>query len=142
MYVRGATEEDLPQLYALCCVAAGHPLPQDVFEGVFHAAQSNQRRRLLVALEYDLIIGYADMQIELLLGSCTLVATIHEFYVCEDTRGRGIGSGMLIALSNQAKSIGCSEVEAFCSRVNLKSQDFLERHGFVRSQHQFVRTLK
>ena len=142
MFVRSAREEDLPGLYALCCEQAARSLPQDIFEAVFRAAAKDTHRRLVVALEGEEIVGYADMQLELLLSRCALAAVFKEFYVQESMRGRGIGTGMLISLSGQAKSIGCGELEASCQRVNLKSQEFLERHGFVHSQHKFTRTVK
>lgn len=142
MYVRSAKTEDLPQLYELCCNFAGRKLPQDVFEGIFRAAGEDPQRRLVVAVENEQIVGYADMQVRLLLSGCTLAAVLNEFFVKEETRGMGVGSGMLISLSSQAKSVGCTELLADCSRVNLKSQEFLERHGFVRSRHRFEKTIK
>lgn len=142
MYVRSAKEEDLDGLYALCCEQAASTLDREVFGAVFRAAAKDSHRRLVVAVEEGEIVGYADMQLELLLSRCALAAVFKDFYVRETLRGRSIGTGMLIALCGQAKSIGCGELEASCQRVNVKSQEFLERHGFVRSQHKFTKTIK
>ena len=142
MFVRSAKEEDLDGLYDLCCEQAARVLPRDVFEAVFRAAAKDAHRRLVVATEDEQIVGYADMQLSLLLSHCALAAVFNEFYVREALRGHGIGTGMLLSLSRQAQSIGCGELQAFCQRVNLKSQSFLERHGFVRSQHNFTKSIE
>lgn len=142
MNVRSADEQDLPQLYELCCSAAGRKLPRDVFEGIFRASAGDAGRRLFVAVEGDTVVGWADIQVRLLLSSCRLDAVLNEFYIKEDHRGFGAGTGLLIAMMNQAKKIGCRAVLADSTRVNLKSQEFLERHGFVRTQHRFEKEIK
>lgn len=142
MYVRSATLQDLPQLYALCCSAASKKLPQEIFEGIFKAMQEDSARHLFVALEDDEIVGWADIGVRLLLSGCRLDAVLNDFYVKEESRGYGVGTGLLIALTAQAKKIGCQVVLADTGRVNLKSQEFLERHGFVRTQHRFEKELK
>lgn len=142
MYVRAATEEDLPALYALCAAAAGGAMPQPLFTGVLRAVLSDKRRRVMIAFEGERAVGYGDLQAELLLSSCTFAGFLQELYVEEPMRGKNIGTGMLIALSGQAKALGCTELRASSSRVNLKTQNFLERHGFVKTQHLFSKPLK
>lgn len=142
MNVRSATTQDLPQLYELCCSAAGRQLPKEVFEGIFRAMTEDTQRGVFVAVEEDVIVGWADLQVRLLLSGCRLEAVLNDFYVREDRRGLGIGTGMLIALLRQAKSFGCTALLADTTRVNLKSQEFLERHGFVRTLHRFEKELR
>lgn len=142
MYVRAITEEDLPALYDLCAAASGTAMPQQLFAGVLRAVLSDKRRRVVIAFEGERAVGYGDLQVELLLSSCTFAGLLQELYVEEAVRGKNIGTGMLIALSGQAKTLGCTEIRANTSRVNLKAQSFLERHGFVKTQHLFSKSLK
>ena len=141
MFVRGAKPEDLEQLYALCCEQAAHPLARDVFDAVFAGALRDSRRRLSVALEEGHIVGFADLQLKLTLSRCEMTAVLLDFYVSEPIRGKGIGTGLMIAMARQAHAIGCANLEAGCLRVNVRGQEFLERHGFVRTQHLFSRPL-
>ena len=141
MFVRGAKQEDAQALYTLCCEQAAHALPREIFEAVFFGLLRDSRRRLSVALEDGHIVGYADLQLNLTLARCEMIAVLLDFYVSEPMRGRGIGTGLMISLARQAQSIGCTGSEAGCQRVNVRGQEFLERHGFVRSQHLFSRCL-
>lgn len=142
MYVRAATQEDLPALSTLCAAATGKTMPQPLFAEVLRAVLSDKRRRVVIAFEGDRAVGYGDLQAELMLSGCTFAGFLQELYVEEPMRGKNIGTGMLIALSGQAKALGCTELRAVSSRVNLKTQSFLERHGFVKTQHLFSKSLK
>ena len=142
MYVRTAGQTDLPGLYELCCASAGRKLQQDVFAQIFKAVCADSQRRLVVAVENEQIVGYADLQIQVLLSDCAPAAVLSEFYVAQPYRGTGVGTGMLIALTGQARAVGCTRLLANCSRVNLKSQAFLDRHGFVRVQHRYEKALR
>ncbi len=141
MFVRGAKPEDLDALYALCSEQVAHPLPREIFEAVFLGALRDSRRRLSVALEEGRVVGYADLQLQLALTRCEMTAVFLDFYVSEPMRGRGIGTGLMISLARQAQALGCASLEAGCPRVNIRGQEFLERHGFVRTQHHFSRSL-
>lgn len=141
MFVRGVTMEDADSLYTLVCKYRRKELPQDIFKGILKSALAQTRRRLVLALEEDVPVGFADMEVKLTLCDCALIAVINDFFVAEECRGKSIGTGMLISLTDQAKKVGCSHIQASCPRVSLKSQNFLERNGFIKSQHLFTRAL-
>ena len=69
------------------------------------------------------------------------VGTVHDLYVTPDLRGRNVGTGMLIFLTSFAKQLGCSVLQTSISRVNLRSESFLERNGFHKSRNLFLREL-
>ena len=87
------------------------------------------------------MLGYADLMLELPLSRCSMSAVLLDLYVTAPQRGRGIGTGLLIALFRQAQSLGCGELAASCQRVNVRGREFLERQGFVLSRHSFTRPL-
>lgn len=142
LQVRPAQEKDLPGLFELCAEAAGEKLPQEVFGAIFHAALADTGRRLMVAVKDGRPVGYGDLQRCLPLCVCAPVAVLSEFYVEPASRSQGVGTAMLIALLAQAKAMGCTRLSADCSRVNLKSQAFLDRHGFVRTLHHYTRSIR
>lgn len=139
MLVRTAQPQDAEGLYALCCEQAARTLPRDIFEKVYAGICKDGQRRLVVAVEEDELLGYADLQLKLHLSRCELVAVFQELYVKESVRGHGVGNGLMLALSAQMKALGCFSMEASCQRVNVKAQEFLEHNGFVRSRHGFTR---
>ena len=83
-----------------------------------------------------------DTEVRFPFSECASVGVIHEFYVREDARGHNVGSAMLVSLTTQFKAAGCVSVQASCARVNLKSQEFLEKRGFVKTRHAFSRSLQ
>ena len=99
-------------------------------------------RRIVLAFEGPEAVGFADTEVRFPFSECAPVGVIHEFYVREDARGRNVGSAMLVSLTTQFKAAGCVSVQASCARVNLKSQEFLEKRGFVKTRHAFSRPLQ
>ncbi len=96
----------------------------------------------MLAFEGPEAVGFADTEVRFPFSECAPVGVIHEFYVREDARGRNVGSAMLVSLTTQFKAAGCVSVQASCARVNLKSQEFLEKRGFVKTRHAFSRPLQ
>lgn len=141
MLVRTARAEDLDPLYALCCEQAARPLPRELFEAVFTAALHDSRRRVMVAVEEGKIIGFGDLTLELSLSRCEMTAVLLDLYVAAEQRGKHTGTGLLIALFKQAKTLGCGTLAASCQRVNVRGREFLERQGFVLSRYGFTRPL-
>ena len=141
MLVRDARAEDRDALYALCCEQAARPLPRALFDAVFAAALQDSRRRVMVAVEEGRMIGYGDLALELSLSRGEMTAVLLDLYVTAECRGKRTGTGLLIALFKQAKTLGCGTLAAACQRVNVRGREFLERQGFVLSRYGFSRPL-
>ena len=142
MLVRNVTMAEADQLYPLVCASARRELPAEVFRVYLSDALSHGTRRILLALEGGTAVAYVDAEVRPSLADCALVGVIHACYVREDCRGHGIGTGLLMSLATQFKKLGCVSMTATCARVNVRSQDFLEKRGFTRSQYSFIRDFK
>ena len=130
------------KFYTLMCTAAGRELPREAFAQALAQALEQTGRRIVLAFEGPEAVGFADTEVRFPFSECAPVGVIHEFYVREDARGRNVGSAMLVSLTTQFKAAGCVSVQASCARVNLKSQEFLEKRGFVKTRHAFSRPLQ
>ena len=114
----------------------------EAFAQALAQALEQTGRRIVLAFEGPEAVGFADTEVRFPFSECAPVGVIHEFYVREDARGRNVGSAMLVSLTTQFKAAGCVSVQASCARVNLKSQEFLEKRGFVKTRHAFSRLLQ
>lgn len=142
MILRSLSPPDAEKFYTLLCAAVGRELPREAFAQTLAAALEQPGRRIVLAFEGTEAVGLADTEVRCPLSECAPVGVIHEFYVREDARGRSVGSALLLSLTTQFKAAGCVSVQASCARVNLKSQEFLEKHGFVKTRHTFCRSLQ
>ena len=137
MLVRTVTQDDADAVYKLICSYRQEALARDIFDGILKNNLQDPHRRLALALVEGEPVGFADMEVKLTLSRCALVAVINDLSVLESHRSQGIGTGLLISLTRQMATLGCDSVEVACPRVDVKSQAFLERNGFVRAQHLF-----
>ena len=139
MILRSLSAPDAEKFYTLMCTAAGRELPKrrrsrrrwpKRWSRLGGASCWPLRDRRRWALPTPKCVSFSE---------CAPVGVIHEFYVREDARGRNVGSAMLVSLTTQFKAAGCVSVQASCARVNLKSQEFLEKRGFVKHATPFSR---
>ena len=135
MILRSLSAPDAEKFYTLMCTAAGRELPREAFAQALAQALEQTGRRIVLAFEGPEAVGFADTEVRFPFSECAPVGVIHEFYVREDARGRNVGSAMLVSLTTQFKAAGCVS-------VNLKSQEFLEKRGFVKTRHAFSRPLQ
>lgn len=142
MLVRTATAEDADILYELLCLYRHKELPRDIFDGILKANRNDAHKRLALAVVDGKAVGFADVDVKLTISTCSLIATINDLFILEDYRRKKYGSGLLMSITSQMKTLGCSYVEICCNRVDIKAQSFLENSGYVKSRHLFVRTIE
>ena len=141
MLVRNVTMEEADQLYPLLCLSVRKELDRELFQTYLMQALEKPTRRILLGYDGGIPVGFADAEVRASLSDCALVGCIHSLFVREECRGRGVGTGLLMNLSTQMKKMGSMLMTATSSRVNVRSQEFLEQRGFLRSQYCFTREL-
>jgi len=60
----------------------------------------------------------------------SLVAKLDDVYVVTDSRGKGIGSGLLSTLSVELRDIGVNRIDTSVHFDNSRAKRFYERNGF------------
>ena len=141
MQTRKATPEDADAVYALVCEMRKNPPPRPSFDALYNSAMIAPHRYIVYATDGAVPVGFAEFEMQTTLAACMAVGTVHDLYVTPDFRGRNVGTGMLIFLTSFAKQLGCSVLQTTISRVNLRSESFLERNGFHKSRNLFLREL-
>lgn len=141
MLVKTATIEDANTFYALLCEYRQTELPRDVFDMFFTEALNQSGRRILLASSGTDLLGFADTEVRNSLSECTTIGVIHDFFVREPSRRSNVGGGMLLSVTTYFKTSSCSSIRTSCQRVNFGSQEFLEKRGFTKAKHYFIRNL-
>lgn len=142
MIVRNVTLEEGDKLYQLVCEYRHETVDKEAFLAHLKTALDQPGRRVVLAYNGPEAVGFADVEVRMSLCQCANVGYINDFYVRENCRCRNVGGGMLLSVTTHLKTTGCAAVYAFCPRVNIKSQEFLEKRGFAKNQYGFWRSLK
>lgn len=100
----------------------------------------NDRAKILVAKERDVIIGYAIINIINNIPSFKQLdrGFITDLCVHEDHRSKGIGEKMLKEIFAWFKSKGIERVELFALEKNARGRKFWKRVGFEDYMHRMV----
>lgn len=142
MIVRTVTRADADKLYSLLReFQSGFP-PRAVFDPYFEDALAQPHRRIAIAYDNEEPVAFADAQVRLALDVCAPVGVIHTFFVREAYRRKGIGTGLLMNVNTWFQREGCAAATATCARVNVNSQNFLERRGYNKARYGFLKKLK
>lgn len=135
--VRSIQPQDRDALYELVCQANEQPPDKQLFSTLFEGGLHSTTHKIALITKDDALIGWGELEVGYTLSSGGLVGTMTELYIAPPFRGKGAGSALLIYLANAAKKMGCRQLLANCSKVNVRSRSFLERNGFVLSKAQF-----
>ncbi len=123
--LRRMTKRDMPAIMAL----EQELFPDDAWTPEMFAdefAQPASRRLYLVAEEGTALIGYAGMMFT--GGPQADVVTLA---VAPARWGRGTGTALLLALVDQARRRGCTEVLLEVREDNPRARRLYQRHGFT-----------
>lgn len=142
MFVRKLLNRDEEDLYLLCCEQAARVLPREFYDEMLHSVLKDPCRMILAAVVGDRVEGYADCHVELDPARCEGRLVVTELYVRAASRGKGVGSGLVISIAGRAENLGCTSVFAEASGVGVRGQEFLERHGFARSRYMYQHSLE
>lgn len=85
----------------------------------------------LLAGEKGQDVGFALITLRPAIWFDGPVATLDELYVVPARRGRGIGTALLTRARDLLQERGCPELHINVDEVDLDTQRFYERHGFV-----------
>lgn len=85
-----------------------------------------------------LIYHLNDIKGFVIVGEKRNKAWIDLIAVDETTRGKGIGTKLIIAAESWAKSKGCTEMRVVTQQANLKACKFYEKHGYQLMKKEYV----
>ncbi len=135
MNVSPASEDDLPALCELLGIlfaqeAEFRPDPERQSAGLRSMLGRPEVGQVLVLRDGPTVVGMVAV---LFLPSTALggrVAILEDMVVRPSARGRGVGSRLLHAAVEFARSAGCRRVTLLTDSDNAAAQRFYGRHGF------------
>lgn len=138
MVVRAAKIEDMQAMYELICEYKKQPPSKEIFEKIYEKTIKENRRHVVIATQGETAIGFSDTEVKLSLASCSFTAIVHDFFVLDNHRSKGVGTAMIFDICRKMRTLGCTDMHALASRVDVRSQNFLERHSFIKDKHLFT----
>jgi len=89
--------------------------------------------RIFVVEEGDQVVGMVSFlfSVSTVLGA--RVATLEDFIVRDDRRGRGLGRHLMAEALTRVRAMGCRRLTLLTDFDNVGALKFYERQGFQRS---------
>ncbi len=106
----------------------------DELEKDFAAKIADGKDACFIKYEEDSPAGFAHcaLRSDYVEGTCTSpVGYLEGVFVCEASRGKGVGKQLVSACEGWAKEMGCSEFASDCEAVNSASLAFHLAAGFA-----------
>ena len=105
------------------------PLPYDMYREVLIQGFDNGMHHIFVAEEEGSIVGFADYWVypEFLHGG--LSGYLHNIYIDPGWRGKGIGTGLVEMIKDDAIKKGAVAMHVPVKPANRKALDFYRKNG-------------
>jgi PhnO protein len=138
MNIRKANFQDLNQIHAFMCELEACTLDFGVFQDLFQTNLQNHFISYFVAEEGENLVGFISLHKQYLLHHCGLVGEIQEFFVSENSRGKGIGKLLMSAVKKDAIESKIHEIEVTTNKKRIENVSVYEGLGFELSHNKFT----
>ncbi len=113
--IREATLGDKEQVMDLCRhlmaeATADSPVNQPSGEAIFRELVETEKGDVFVAVEDGTMLGLVTLAYLITIRCGGIYASIEEFIVTEQARGKGVGGRLLEAAITRATEVGCPEL--------------------------------
>ena len=117
-------------------------LNRESLRRVFDRALRSEAQCYLCAVEDGRVVGFCSMTLINSLWVEAPLAYLNELVVAEDSRGRGIGSQLMNAMTELARQQGAKQVELDSAFHRKAAHRFYESGGFESRAYVFSRPLQ
>ena len=117
--------------YALDKQGRGEPLSQYVQENLIGELQKSPIAVCFIAYKNSKPIGLANCFYAFSTFSAKPLLNVHDLIVVDGNRGEGIGTKILNAVENEAKSKGCCKVTLEVLQNNERAKRVYQSFGFA-----------
>ncbi|MBB4954215.1 GNAT superfamily N-acetyltransferase [Agrobacterium vitis] len=150
LVIRVAQEADVSAIVALFAAddVGGHgdttdPAALPDYNAAFHRIAASGNEVLYVAERDGAVVGtFQTMITTTMTGRGASSMIIEAVQTRADCRGQGIGAEMIRFCVEQARALGCRQVQLTSNAVRLDAHRFYERLGFQKSHFGFKIKLK
>lgn len=141
IYIRDATEQDAPIIYAFICLLEDSALDRNAFNAVYQRNLHNSDIYYLVAEQYGAVLGFVSCYVQHLLHHAGKVGEIQELFVRPEVRSQGIGQQLIAALNTLALQENFVNLEVTTNQKRLDTIRFYERELFIRTHVKLVKPI-
>lgn len=138
MKIRKANFQDHDQIYAFMCELEACTLDFVVFQDLFRLNLQNQHVSYFVAEEDENLVGFISLHKQYLLHHCGLVGEIQEFFVAQNSRGKGVGKLLMTAVKKDAMESEIHEIEVTTNKKRIENVAVYQGLGFELSHNKFT----
>lgn len=127
--IRDARPEDA-QAVAGLVGELGYPTNAETMLRRLKLLDSSEADRVLVAEVEGKVVGLASVHVSLAIEFDQPAAKLSAIVVGDEYRGRGIGTGLLVAIETEARSRGCGLLFLTTAEHRTDAHTFYRRIGF------------
>ena len=138
MEIIRALAEHQNTVYDLICELEETAIDKTQFESTFLHNMENEDVYYLLAIENEVVLGFASLHIQLLLHHAGAVGEIQEFIVVNKCRGQGVGMLLFQRLKQIAQERGCVLFEVCCNQSRIKSHSFYVNRRMENTHYKFT----
>lgn len=133
VFIRLATWDDRAEILMLITTMGGHDdvaLHADPLREL-GAILRDSNARTFVAESEGRVVGVANVQARSSLTQDARVATLSGVAVAEPLRGAGIGTALVAAIEDAARTLGCSRIALRSAAVRTRAHAFYRSRGYA-----------
>ena len=128
---------------ALACLLGelGYPRSEGFARTKIRHLMSKENDRVFVAVEQQLVVGFASFHIMPLLHQKGCLCRVTALCVLAESRAAGIGRQLMEAVEKFARSRGCVKMEITSAKDRKGAHGFYRRLGYLAVSARFVKEL-
>lgn len=138
MRIITATHIHLDDIYKLLCELENNQLDKLSFTKVYKDNLDNSNVYYFIAIDNEIVIGFASLHIQKLLHHCDKIGEVQELIVTKSFQGNGVGNILLNHIKEIAIENECIQLEVCCNIKREKSHQFYMKNGMIKSHYKFT----
>jgi PhnO protein len=136
--IRLVRSEDILDIYAMVCELENFNFDRVVFKSIYQKNISSDTNIYLIAIVDSVAIGFLSCHGQYLLHHEGMVYEIHEMYVDQSFRSRGVGKALLLELKRMLVRKNCKSLEVTSNMNRAKAHQFYIENGFSHTHFKFT----
>lgn len=136
--IRKAGKQDLDAVYTLVCELEQEVLDKQSFQTFYMRNIDHPDYLYLVEEREQGILGFVSLFLHHPLHHSALIGEIEELCVQEQYRGHHIGTDLMAEIKQQAKRIGCHQIELSCHHKRTQAHAFYHKQAMKQEHMKFT----
>ncbi len=127
--IRKSAIQDCKAIYLLICEMEEKELSSSHFETIYNKQLEDSNHICLVYEKDSSVIGCINIRMEYQLHHAERICEIMELSVNKKNRSNGIGKKLFNAACDEAKQMGCTQIEVNSNQLRERTHKFYAERG-------------